>query len=307
MGIAGGIDIGGTKVEASVFDENWLPVATRRVETPRSSYAALVAIVAEQANWLETQSGCNNLPVGIGIPGLHNAQTGLAFTANLPATGHPFRDDIANATGKDIVFGNDCDLFAFSEAKLGSGMGYKTVFGLILGTGIGGGVCRDGLLYRTLNSAVGEVGHMSIPAALIKKFDLPLLACGCGRLGCYETLAAGPGLTKLSEVISGQTLQASEVAEKAATGDSGAIEVMEIWRSLVAALISDLQATIDPDCVVLGGGLSNIENVAEFISASLPNALLRESTPPHVLVAKYGDSSGTRGAALAAMTERKNR
>lgn len=305
MGKAGGIDIGGTKIEASVFDENWLPVSTRRIATPQVSYQALVTAIAEQAHWLAEQSSVEDMPIGIGIPGLHNAQSGFAFTANLPASGHPFRDDLKKAIGLDVFFGNDCDLFAYSEAVLGAGKGHKTVFGLILGTGIGGGVCHDDKLVQTLNSAAGEVGHLSISGALMQEFDLPILQCGCGRLGCYETFAAGPGISRLSKMVTGENLEAPEIAAKAADGDAGAMRVMEIWRRLVAALISDLQVTIDPDCIVIGGGLSNIPEVAEFVAEALPEVLLRESTPPVVSIAKYGDSSGTRGAALAAVAERE--
>lgn len=305
MGKAGGIDIGGTKIEASVFDENWLPVATRRIPTPQVSYQTLINVISEQAKWLAEQASINDMPIGVGIPGLHNAQSGFAFTANLPASGHPFRNDLQKAIGADVFFGNDCDLFAFSEAVMGAGKGYKTVFGLILGTGIGGGVCHDDKLFQTFNGAAGEVGHLSISGALVQEFNLPILLCGCGRLGCYETLAAGPGISRLSKLITGESSEAPEIAAKAAAGDTGAMQVMEIWRRLVAALISDLQITIDPDCVVLGGGLSNIPEVANFIADALPEVLLRESTPPVISIAKYGDSSGTRGAALAAVMKRE--
>ena len=304
MGKSGGIDIGGTKIEASVFDENWVPIATHRIKTPQTSYQALVDAIADQARWLLEQTSVKDMPIGIGIPGLHNSQSGFAFTANLPASGHTLRRDLRKAIGRDVSFGNDCDLFAFSEAVLGAGKGHNTVFGLILGTGIGGGVCHDATHIQTLNGAAGEVGHLGIPGALMQEFDLPVLPCGCGRHGCYETLAAGPGLARLSKLVAGQDWEAPEVAAKAAAGNADAQRVMEIWRRLVNSLICDLQVTIDPDCVVLGGGLSNIPNVAEFVADGLPEVLLRESTPPVVAIAKYGDSSGTRGAALAAVMER---
>jgi N-acetylglucosamine kinase len=247
------------------------------------------------------------MPIGIGIPGLHNTHTGLAFTANLPATGQAFRADLQVAIGQEISFGHDCDYFAFSEAVLGAGRGHATVFGLILGTGIGGGVCHGAHLVQTLNGAAGEAGHLSISGALISEFNLPILQCGCGRRGCYETLAAGPGIAQLAQTLLGETLQAPVIAEKAAAGEAGAQNVLEVWRSLVAELIGALQVTIDPDCIVLGGGLSNMPDVAAFLAAGLPDALLGGSTPPVVVNAKYGDSSGTRGAALAAVTDLKER
>jgi N-acetylglucosamine kinase len=304
MTYSGGIDIGGSKIEASVFDDGWHPIATRRIKTPRGNYEDLVAAVTAQAKWLNESAGLAEMPIGIGIPGLHNANTGHAFTANLPASGHAFRADLRDAIGQEISFGHDCDFFALSEAVLGAGKGHTTVFGLILGTGIGGGVCHGERLASTLNGAAGEAGHLSISGALIAQFDLPILQCGCGRRGCYETLAAGPGIAQLANIITGQTIQAPEIATESANGDAGARRVLEVWRHLISGLISDLQVTIDPDCIVLGGGLSNIPNVAEFLAAGLPDALLSGSTPPVLVTAKYGDSSGTRGAALSAVKER---
>ena len=299
MGCAGGIDLGGTKIEATIFDENWQPVNTRRIPTPRDNYEDLIAAIAGQAQWMNEQ--VDGLLIGIGIPGLHNKQTGLAFTSNLPATGRPFRDDLVATIGRKVVFGNDCDLFSYSEAVLGAGIGSDTVFGLILGTGIGGGVCYGATLLQTFNGAAGEVGHMAVSGNLVQEFNLPILTCGCGHKGCYETLASGPGMTKLARVVMDAELAPDEIAAQAAKGEIGAVRVMEIWLRIVAELIANLQVTIDPDCIVLGGGLSNIPDIAQSITRVLPQAMLPGIILPKVTVAKYGDSSGTRGAALAAL------
>ena len=283
--IAGGIDVGGTKIEASLFDANWQAVETRRVDTPQS-YSALVAAVAAQAAWL------GGVPVGIGLPGRHDGATGLAFTANLPASGKPLRGDILRAVGRDASFGNDCDLFALSEARLGAGQGYGAMFGLILGTGIGGGFCLNGRLVETRGGAMGEVGHLPIPASL----GLPLLPCGCGRRGCFETLASGPGMGRLGEHLDGRGRNPREIAAEGGT-------VFAAWLEIVAALVASLQCTLDPDAIVLGGGLSNIDGLAGRLSGAVPSVLLKATAPPTILKAKYGDSSGTRGAALLAMQE----
>ncbi|MBL4808171.1 MAG: ROK family protein, partial [Rhodobacteraceae bacterium] len=187
---AAGIDLGGTKIEASVFDEHWQAVETKRVPTP-NNYEALIEALRDQVQWVENAAG-QGIPIGMGTPGRHDFKTGNAFMANVSADGKPLRTDLLAATRRDIVFGNDCDLFAFSEANLGAGKGFRTVFGLILGTGIGGGTCFDGVLHQSLNGTAGEVGHMPISANLVAEFDLPILPCGCGRHGCYETLGAGP-------------------------------------------------------------------------------------------------------------------
>ncbi len=283
--IAGGIDVGGTKIEASLFDAKWQAVETRRVETP-ATYQAIIEAIAAQTVWL------GGVPVGIGLPGRHDAGTGLAFTANLPASGKPMRADILNAIARPASFGNDCDLFALSEAQLGAGRAYGAMFGLILGTGIGGGFCLNGRLVTTRGGAMGEVGHLPLPA----KLGLPLLPCGCGRTGCFETLASGPGMVKLGQHLQGAKRSPAEIA-----AENG--EVFAAWLEIVAALIASLQCTLDPDCIVLGGGLSNIDRLVERLAAALPPVLLKATTPPTILKAKFGDSSGTRGAALLAMQE----
>ncbi len=283
--IAGGIDVGGTKIEASVFDAGWHVVETRRIDTP-TSYPALIAAVQQQADWMP------GLPLGIGLPGRHNPENGLAFTANLPASKKPLRRDIQAAISRPASFGNDCDLFTLSEAQLGAGRGFATMFGLVLGTGIGGGFCLNGSLVKTRGGAMGEVGHLPIPATL----GLPLLPCGCGRKGCFETLASGPGMVALGKHMSGKTRTPADIA-----AEDGA--VFAAWVQIVAALISSLQCTLDPECIVLGGGLSNIGGLAERLSAALPSVLLKDSPPPHIYKAEFGASSGTRGAALLAIQE----
>ncbi|MEE9386984.1 MAG: ROK family protein [Paracoccaceae bacterium] len=307
MALAGGIDLGGTKIEATLFDADWQPIESQRIATPRASYDDMLDALASQTRWIIEHANQIDLPIGIGVPGRIDPETGLSFTANLPASGHPMRDDLRAAVGRHIYFGNDCDLFTYSEAVLGAGVPFETVFGLILGTGIGGGICHGDTLYQTRNGASGEVGHLPISAELAREFDLPLITCGCGRPGCYETLGAGPGLKRLAQHLTGQTAQPIDIAAAARAGDTDANRTMHIWSRIIAELIGGLQRTIDPDCVVLGGGLSNIPGICDLITAQLPDALLPGTTPPLVTPAKYGDSSGTRGAALAALRERQKK
>ncbi len=303
MVLAGGIDLGGTKIEATIFDADWAPIDSQRIATPRDSYADMLAALAAQTRWIIDKTNRTDLPIGIGVPGRSDPDTGIALTANLPATGHPLRADLIAAVGRPVIFGNDCDLFAYSEAVLGAGAPYDTVFGLILGTGIGGGICHDNRLYQTRNGTAGEVGHLPLSARLAQEYGLPLITCGCGNRGCYETLGAGPGLTRLAKHLTGLDLQPREIAANARSGDAEAAQIMQIWAQIIAELIGNLQRTIDPDCVVLGGGLSNIPGICQTITRALPKALLPGSKPPLITLARYGDSSGTRGAALAALRE----
>ncbi|HIP22680.1 MAG TPA: ROK family protein, partial [Rhodobacteraceae bacterium] len=155
---------------------------------------------------------------------------------------------------------------------------------------IGGGFCIGQKLFQGANGTVGEVGHLPFPASL----NLPLRPCGCGRTGCFETLGSGPGMVALGQHMTGHTASPAEIA-----AENG--EVFEAWLSLIAALVASLQCTLDPDCIVLGGGLSNIAGVAERLSAAAAPVMLKGTSAPTILKAKYGDSSGTRGAALLAV------
>lgn len=300
MAHAIGIDIGGTKIEATVFDADWQPMHSQRVATPHDTYDNLITAISDQAKWAVMQAGGGDMPVGIGIPGLHNRQTGLAMTANIPAIGKPLRADLSAAIDQPVAFGNDCDLFAYSEAILGAGRGYETVFGLILGTGIGGGICQNKQMLTTMNGSAGEVGHIPISGSLTRRFDLPVIKCGCSQQGCAETLASGPGMARLAKLVTGVEMQPPAIAAGLAKGDADASQIMDIWVRIVQELIATIQCTIDPDIIVLGGGLTHISGLVELIEDGLQGRLLHGSTAPVIALAKYGDSSGTRGAALLA-------
>ena len=295
--IAAGIDLGGTKIETQIFDAAWQPVSRQRVATP-GDYPALVQAMAAQIRWAEAAGG-EGLPIGIGAAGLVNPATGLALTANLAASGQPFPDDIAKAAGRPITYVNDCRALALSEAVFGAGRGHRTVLGLILGTGIGGGVAIDGTLMAGPSMTGGEFGHTSAAADLVARYGLPVVACGCGAVGCAETLVSGRGLTRLAEALLGQALTAPQIA---AARDGAAAPVWQAWCALMASLLRNLTLTVDPDIIVLGGGLSQIPGVAEDLSRALQAAQLPGFAIPRIAIAEGGDSSGARGAAHAAFT-----
>ena len=296
--IAAGIDLGGTKIEAQLFDADWSLVDRRRIDTPRD-YPALVAAMADQIAWIETHGP--RLPVGISAAGLVNPATGLALTANLAATGKPFPADIAQAAGRPVTYINDCRALTLSEAVFGAAKGQSPAVGLILGTGIGGGVAIDGRLVPGPSGTGGEFGHFALPAAPILIHGLPVPACGCGRVGCTETLIAGPGLTRIALHLTGQPLTPPEIAAR--RNEPAVARVFAVWAELLAELLKTITLVIDPACIVLGGGLSQIAGLIPALDAALKATQLPGFTTPRLLLAEGGDASGARGAAYAAHQE----
>ncbi|UVC09459.1 ROK family protein [Rhizobium sp. TH2] len=294
----GGIDLGGSKIESCLFDADLNLLEKRRIETARS-YDGLLDCLAAEAEWLAQRAG-GPLSLGIGLPGLIDKRSGKSLTSNLAATGHPLSADLAARLGRPTPVENDCKCFALSEANGGAGAGYRTVFGLILGTGVGGGVCVDGRLQTGLNGLPGEVGHIGIPAALLERQALPLLRCGCGRTGCYETLVSGPGMTRIAEAVGERKVEPEAIAAGALAQDPVLARVFDVWLSLLAELIHTVQLTIDADCVVLGGGLSRIAGIAGQLEQAFTEVRLPVVRSPRFTVARFGDASGVRGAAMLA-------
>lgn len=296
--VCGGLDLGGTKIEATLFNANLTPLASRRIATPRDTYGALLEALTEEIAWLRAKAHQPDLPVGVGIPGLIDPVTGHSVTANLPANGQPLGADLKARNGDGIRLANDCKCFALSEAIGGAGYGQHTVFGLILGTGLGGGVVVDGALLPGPNLLAGEIGHAALPAPLVAQHDLPLLPCGCGRRGCYETYLSGTGMARLSEALTGQPRTAPEIISAALAQDPDAIHVFDVWLQIAGELLHGLQLHIDPDCIVLGGGLSNIDGLERHLSDALARSALPGLRTPVISKPQFGDSSGARGAAL---------
>ena len=295
--IAAGIDLGGTKIALQGFDADWQRVEEHRVPTPRD-YDALVEALADLVRKSETWAGAP-IPVGIGAAGLVNPATGLAMTANLCATGQPLPADVARAAGRPVPYYNDCRTLALSEAIFGAGQGHGTVASLILGTGVGGGVALNGRLLPSPSSTGGEFGHTSAPAHLTRKLDLH--RCGCGAMACIETFIAGPGLARMALEMTGRALTPPEIA--AGRDDPAIAPVFSLWLDLVTSLLRDLTLTIDPDIIVLGGGLSRIDGLIPELQARLDTAQIADYPVPALALAQGGEASGARGAAYAAWLE----
>ena len=303
-GLCGGIDLGGTKIEATLFGEDLSVTIRRRRSTPRDGYAALLDAVTAEIEWLRREAGSGDLPVGIGIPGLIDPATGVSLTSNLPARGRTLGRDLQGRVGAGLSMANDCKCFALSEANGGAGDGFPRVFGLIIGTGVGGGFCVHGNLETGANDLVGEVGHFGIPAHVAEELDLPVLPCGCGREGCYETLVSGPGLSAICKLLTGSAAKAHEISRAANAGDPAMKRALDVWHRLTAELLFTIQLTLDPDCVVLGGGLSDIPGIDGSLKELLDTSFLPSSKKPNILKPVFGTASGCRGAALLSLIER---
>lgn len=293
--IATGIDLGGTKIEVQLFGDDWAVAHRQRVPTP-SDYDELVTTIADQIRWTDEIAG-RAVPVGIGAAGLLHPVTGLALTANLPASGKPFQRDIEAAIGRPITYVNDCRAMALSEAVFGVGRGQRTVVALILGTGIGGGIAVDGTILQGPTMTGGEFGHTAAPAHLVAKYKLPVVTCGCGRPGCTETYIAGPGMSRLAKALTGEDIDPPRIAARR-TGDMA--QVWTVWCEMAAELLHTLTMMVDPDLIVLGGGLSQIDGVVDDLTAAAERTQIGDFGTAKLVLAQGGDTSGARGAAYAA-------
>jgi predicted NBD/HSP70 family sugar kinase len=290
-----GIDLGGTKIEVQVFDNAWNISARNRIDTA-GDYAALIKDVVGLIAWADAQTS-GDLPVGIGAAGLVHPDSGLVFAANLAASQKPFPEDIARSAGRPITYLNDCRALALSEAIFGRGKDHHIVLALVLGTGIGGGIAVNGALLNGPTQTGGEFGHSAAPAHLIDQHNLPVWPCGCGRVGCIETYIAGPGLVRLAKHILGTDLTTPQIAARCHKDTK---PVWEVWCALTVELLHTLTLTVDPNIIVLGGGLTQIDGIlADLTKAAARTQFLGFAMPPIVL-AEGGDTSGARGAAYAA-------
>lgn len=299
--ICGGIDIGGTKIEARLFSDDLATVEMRRIATPKDSLADFIDVLGEQVQWLEQLSSeAQRLPIGMALPGLIGTRTGRAFTSNLPASGHDIGLLLSEKIGRRLPLMNDCQAFALSEANSGAGEGFRNVVGLIMGTGVGAGLTIDGRLTERFNGSALEVGHIGIPAHVLMPRGLPLWPCGCGKHGCFEQYVSGNGLAALGTHRLGRQLKAEEIVASALSGQAGHLDVLSEWAHVAAELLLIIQLAHDPDCLVLGGGLSAMPNVIPMLEKPFQSLLLGEMRMPAIRTAVHGDSSGARGAAIMA-------
>ncbi|MBS0969920.1 N-acetylglucosamine kinase [Chimaeribacter arupi] len=298
-----GIDMGGSKIELAVFDRQLTRRWQKRVPTPRDDYAALLAALAALVQEADARVGGGR--VGIGIPGLIKAD-GTLFSANVPAaSGKRLQADLARLLGRDVRIDNDANCFALSEAWDDEFRAYPSVLGLILGTGVGGGLVFNGRVFGGRNGVAGEVGHMRLPvdARALLGPDAAPVVCGCGQTDCMEGYLSGRGFERLYALGGGQPLTAPAIMARYRAGDAIAVAHVDRYADLLAACLGNLLTVLDPHLVVIGGGLSNVDELYPALAARLPAHLLPGCEPPRIEKARYGDAGGARGAACLNLLE----
>lgn len=294
-----GVDLGGTKIEAAVMDDAGVIIESQRVETPRGSYRRTVEKVKALVLGLETHLSVR-ANVGVATPGTISPVTGLMKNANSTAlNGQPLDVDLEQALCRTVRLANDADCFALSEAVDGAGRDAQVVFGAILGTGTGAGIVVGGTLLRGPNAVAGEWGHNPLPAPTA--CELPGPPCYCGRRGCIETFLSGPGL--IADYAQDPTdppvdiVRVEQLVSRAATGEVAAISVFERYYDRLARALGQVVNVLDPDVIVLGGGLSNLEAIYTEIPNRWLGYVFSDVVTTPIRPPEYGDSSGVRGAA----------
>lgn len=290
-----GIDLGGTKIEIIALDEAGAVLARRRIPTPRDDYPQTVAAIARLVRETEAELGCVG-SVGIGIPGALSPATGLVKNANsIWLIGRPFDRDLSDALDRPVRLANDANCFAVSEAIDGAAQGAEVVFGVIVGTGTGGGVVVRGLPLQGANAIGGEWGHNPLPWP--EGGELPGPRCYCGKQGCIETWLSGPGFARLFAAETGRSLTASEIAVAAANGDGAARAALTRYADRMARALASVINILDPDVIVLGGGMSNVASLYEEVPRLWSRYVFSDRVDTRLVPARHGDSSGVRGAA----------
>ena len=290
-----GIDLGGTKTEALLIDKDGKKIFSKRIPTAKNyegTIQGIVNLVEEiEQNHKEIQS------IGIGMPGAISLETSLIKSANsVWMNGKPLKFDLEKILNKNINIENDANCFTLSEAVDGAGQSYSVVFGVIIGTGTGSGIVVDKKIHKGINRAAGEFGHNCLPRSNDKEINLAK-KCYCGLHGCIETFLSGPGFTSIFNNTNKTNIKSEEIVELYKKNDSRAIQALQDYVDRLARSLSDVINILDPDVIILGGGMSNIDFIYENINDLLPQYVFSDSVRTKVLKNKHGDSSGVRGAA----------
>lgn len=290
-----GVDLGGTKTEVIALDEGGAVVFRQRCPTPASEYASILDTIAALITRAEQSAGRVD-HVGIAMPGSTSPSTGLTRNSNtVVLNGKPFGKDLAARLQKEVRIENDANCFTLSEAQDGAAAHARVVFGVILGTGVGGGLVVNKQLVSGRNLVAGEWGHNPLPWPQPR--DPPKMPCYCGKSGCIETYLSGVGLMRLHESLSHSSATPAEIARAAASGGPTAKLTMDAYMDALARALATVINVVDPDAIVLGGGLSNIDALYEEVAPRLCQYVFSDHVTTPVLRASHGDSSGVRGAA----------
>jgi fructokinase len=290
-----GIDLGGTKIEGIALDADGSTLLRRRIPAPRGDYDATLAAVVSLVREIEHELGCVGT-VGVGIPGAISPVSGLVKNANSTwLNGLPLGDDLPRRLGRPVRFANDANCFALSEAADGAAAGAHAVFGVIIGTGTGGGVVVDGRGLTGRNMVAGEWGHNPLPWP--RPGEWPGPSCYCGRTGCIETFLSGPGLARDYAEAGASPISALEISTRADAGEPRALACLDRYEDRMARALAAVINLLDPDVIVLGGGLSNMERLYTSVPDRWGSFVFSDRIDTRLVRAAHGDSSGVRGAA----------
>jgi len=290
-----GVDLGGTKIEAVLLAADGHEVIRERVLTPGGDYRATLTAVQQLVNVLESRAG-GACSVGIGMPGSVSRATGRVKNSNSTClNGQPLYRDLEDLLARPLRFANDADCFALSEATDGTAAGAGVVFGVIVGTGTGGGIVVNGRLLDGPNGIAGEWGHNPLPWP--EAGESPGPACYCGLAGCIETWLSGPGVARDHRERTGEALNAAEIGRRARAGDGPSRATLERYTDRMARALASVINILDPDVIVLGGGLSNIASLYTEVPRRWERYVFSDRVDTELAPARHGDSSGVRGAA----------
>lgn len=291
-----GVDLGGTKIEAIALADDGKVHDRRRKPTPASDYEAILNVIRDLVAGLEADFG-EKATVGIATPGSISPKSDLMRYSNtLVMNGRHFTHDIANILGREVRTENDANCLALSEAVDGAAADADSVFGVILGTGVGGGLVVGRKLISGHNRIAGELGHVALPLNEVER-RLPPRRCFCGQTDCIETFLCGGAFAAEHRQRTGKDMTATEIAEAAASGDAAAAATLDIYIDRLARALAVMMKVVDPDAIVFGGGVSKIPQLYEMLPAVLARYVYSDVMTTCVLPAKHGDSSGVRGAA----------
>lgn len=295
MTVAIGVDLGGTKIEVAALDESGRVLLRRRTATPREDYRATLEAIARLVREAERDLGVR-ATVGVGHPGAISPATGLIKNANSTwLNGQPLDRDLCALLDRPIAFANDANCLALSEATDGAGAGAAVVFAVILGTGVGGGIAVHGRVITGVNAIAGEWGHNPLPWPEAEERPGP--PCYCGLSGCIETFLSGPGLAADHARVTGETLSGPEIVARAEAGDAAANASLSRYEHRLARALAAVINVLDPDVIVLGGGLSNVRRLYTHVTQIWQRWVFSDTVATRLLPPVHGDSSGVRGAA----------
>lgn len=291
-----GIDLGGTKIEIAALNAGGAFVLRERVATPQGDYAATLDAMVALVAMAERRLGRSGLPLGVGMPGSLSPRTGRVRNANSTAlNGQPLGEDLQQRLRRPVRLENDANCLALSEATDGAGAGAEVVFAAILGTGVGAGIAVRGQLLRGCNGVAGEWGHNPLPLASSDELARP--ACWCGRMACLETWLSGPALAADHVRTCGESLDAPAVVAAARAGHAAARASLQRYLDRLARALAQVINLLDPDVIVLGGGLSNVAELHRQLPGLLAPRVFSDTLRTAIRPALHGDSSGVRGAA----------